>query len=641
MDIFKFEQYINSVSLKGIANEYIDNIFNLLQDDSALDNFVLGYHIRHYLDTNAPTYVARIKDISKKERLNSIVEENKKSGRHTINHLIDTLYYKGVKKYPKDTCIQLFISFNGPPIEERLNHQNFEFHFASSSFDLSNIHSVFSIAPALEKFVSQLEIDSNIVNFEALYNAIEQLHTFSEFGKYTQSIVLRPKKPTDYVIGISLIADKAINLDAIFKALKQQFDFLNLKKDFDNNPFSDFTTDPKNPLYLIAKYKSLRVHDNYQHQHISNSVVNTLAPDFDDNEVKKTITTFLKVASDFCDEKSEGKPLSYGFVLGNPGLLDFLKGKNVLPSITDKSTPYFLTLDGIKSNIHLFANHSQTAIIIPYVHDLEIDDECNLPFFSMPMEKFEQDIFNWDYGGLIPSEFRPYAYLSYRFPWIFSAVVGPYSQIRVFRNGSISAYRDGKGWKSANNFEEVIINLVKAGFEAIKLSEFLNFIRLFSPIYNPNSHGALLTYVDELPEICQGEYHKCFQELVTSEPKSLSGWLKNMLLFDDQNRLNYEVAKRLLQTCVLDGAIGFSGSNYKIDTFGMRLSFVPLEPGSEKVGGTKRKTALDFVSWCKEKGVKRYFAVAISSDGPIRVYYTDPSATNGATRTFTLFERIK
>lgn len=464
---------------------------------------------------------------------------------------------------------------------------------------------------------------------------------------------LRPKSPFGYVIGISIVSEKLSNLDNIFSLLLQQFNFLNYQITFPKNPIELFKNDSNHSLYKIEKYKGLKsgeVSSQKIPKNVYNGLLQINIPKKKEN-LDKTIETFLQIISDFCDEKTEGTPLTYGFVLGNPGLLDFLNGKNVVPNITDKSEDHFLTLEELKSNIHLYSNHTQTTIIVPYLHDFELEESnCKLPFFTMPIEKFEQDIFNWDYGILIPSEFRPYAYLSYRFPWLISAVVGPYSQIRVFKGGDIIAFKDGKGWKTATDFSQLISSL---DFSHEKIKVFLDFIRLFSPIYNPNSHGSLITYLDKIPteEKVKEEYDSAFQELVTSEPATQKGWLKNKLLFDDENRLNYDVAKRLLQTCVLDGAISISGDNFEVNSYGMRLGFSPKKKQNDgkKVGGTKRQTAVDFIKWCKEQNIENCFAIAVSSDGPIRIYYTEKtkidseSLNNGEVdvQTFTIFEKIK
>ena len=329
-----------------------------------------------------------------------------------------------------------------------------------------------------------------------------------------------------------------------------------------------------------------------------------------------------------------------------------MKNTNIFPTILEGEEKQFSSNDSIKANIHLFSNHEISSIVIPYLDEIAIENENDpLPSFVLPMQSFEEDIFNWDEGTLIPSTYRPYAFLSYRFPWLISAVIGPHSQIRLFKDGKIVAFKDGKGWKSASFDEKDKNKIENSAFkDDFKFLELIDFSRLFSPIYNPNSHGGFITYVDSSEDAftneVKQEYEKCFEPLVDKIPCEHNGkkWLKSENLFRTKNNsksfeLDTNVCSKMLQTCVLDGAISLEGKDYEVKSFGNRLNFKITSTMLEQfkiiradidisVSGTKRKTAMEFVRWCSSKGLKKYFAIAISSDGPLRIFLDTKTDNN-------------
>lgn len=209
-DILNLKEYQSSLSLKSVAGDNINPIFNLLAQNESLGDFVVGYHIRHFLDTDSPTYVAKSKNAGQQINLDNIIQENKNEGKHTLNHVIDTLFYP--KSDDKDSLIEFLIKFNdnnelnpktelnGFEFNPKTELNGFEVYPSSASFNFENCDSVFNVAHQIYDFIRPLEIDKNIVNFEALYNALNQLNSFKDFGSYTTCFIYVPKVLLDMLL---------------------------------------------------------------------------------------------------------------------------------------------------------------------------------------------------------------------------------------------------------------------------------------------------------------------------------------------------------------------------------------------------------------------------------------------------------
>lgn len=669
MSLDTLTQYNLNLSFTDLCKYFLNKAFDEISKKYQ-GTFVIGYHIRHFMDSEAPTYLARPSDNTKQAEVDKSIADNKKKGKHTINHIIDNLYYKEATN--KNTLITLQISYN-----EVFQFQKLE---GISDFDcingLAHIEkkelSKYKLASNIEELVKELNLDTNYENINSIVNAIEQIESYLPYGNRIQCLILRPKNQFGYVVGVSLISQEAFDIKTIFEMLKADFELLNTNTDKNELIKNTKTDNDDSIIKKIIEYKAFnidylknRLPDNFYTKIIG------IEPNLEHfstqakKQLKKTIESFINLITHFCDEKVEGHPLTYGFVLGNPGLLNFLENNDIFPSILANSESSFTNIDDIKSNIHLFANHEVSSIVIPYLHDFTAVAEKNpIPSFILPMKSFAEDIFNWDEGLLIHNSYRPYAFLSYRFPWLISAVIGPYSQIRLFKGGNIIAFKDGKGWKSGfpkseDNLSDLQVNFNDS--EKIKIEKLINLAKLFSPIYNPNSHGGFIIYagdIDTFTEDDKKEFKSSFEPLIDKTLMPIredTKWLINENIFTTDSSgktiIDKDVCYKLLQTCVLDGAITLTGSEFNVKSFGNRLSFKPnstkvgeiREDANENVSGTKRKTAMEFVKWCSTKNMTKYFAIAISADGPIRIYY-DTKTCDGklklkTTTIFELFEK--
>lgn len=657
-----YKSYLASCSLESVAKKTIDELFGILKKDNDGDEFVIGFHIRHFLDSTSPTYVARHSNQAFQSDVENAIASNIKEGRHTFNHLIDALYYQKSepkKSAPDDLFIQTKILFeelenDGQTFIKKAKTGTLKLHGLPDDQDkVKNMF--FELFPTLYKFCDNVGIDHNSVNLKAIHNSIVQLIPFKKYGNFIDVLVLRPKFEIGYVVGFTLIRKKQnFNVKRTVDRLTQLFNFLNYQKDFDGNLLKEFRESTVFPIHQIENTNGFTYNDA---QSIPDEIIKSIIDDITksavsvrklpfnlrkdfndkdkirDNPLFISLTSFMNILYEFSDEQVEGKKITYGFVLGNPGLFDFLEGNNVFPSITDGSKKKFLDLDGYRKNYHLFSNHLETALVMPYT-DIQLKDNSNFPFFFMDIKNFEEDIFNWNYGALIPTQYRPYAYISYRFPWAVSAVVGPGSQIRIFSNGKIIAFKDGKGWKVYGEAVNKLKNFScwSNESEKAKIEKFLDIVCLLSPIYNIDSHGGFVTFTSELPKEKkkQDEYFKNFQPLANQEPRWQEDcqWLKGRNLFKADGEIDYEVAQRLIQISVLDGATVFVNENYEINNFGMRLNFEAKKKGATSYGGTKTKSAQSYVEWCKENGIKKTFAIAISSDGPLKIFHADSKQSN-------------
>ena len=191
-----------------------------------------------------------------------------------------------------------------------------------------------------------------------------------------------------------------------------------------------------------------------------------------------------------------------------------------------------------------------------------------------------------------------------------------------FFDGKIIAYRDGKGW-TVNQDPTDILNLIQCNSIKWKVKKLIDIALMFSPIYNPDSHGGFIVYKFEAIDERNLEGLNNNEIIRNKDDKWLKG--RNLLgynyvedsLIDESD---VKVIERLFKISILDGAIVLNGSNFEIQEFGQRLNY-PC-PVNNDFGGTKRKTAVGFVD--KEIDSQgRSIAIAISSDGPIRIFHND------------------
>src|SRR5206468_2794081 len=101
----------------------------------------------------------------------------------------------------------------------------------------------------------------------------------------------------------------------------------------------------------------------------------------------QSIKTLIEVAYNFADEQLEGRKITYGLILGNKGLLDFMDGrKNIAPIALRRGPvgsgePVFARISDLTENVHLLANHTKRAIVVPYLPEYALGYHEPVPFF--------------------------------------------------------------------------------------------------------------------------------------------------------------------------------------------------------------------------------------------------------------------
>lgn len=657
-----FTTYSKSISLIDVAYTMRDFQIDILKKNNPSEEFLLGFHIRHFLDSNAPTYVASHSNKTLNEKIESTIEANKKYGLHTFNHLIDSLYKQDKNKTDSenDTFIHTKIFFDNS-LEKRVNNQNFNdcvgFNLKKGVISLKtsqlsiedDLDIPYDALSVIDSFCESVKIDRNLINLRAIFYSMQQLNTFSFAGKNVDVIVLRPKSEIGYVLGFTLIRkEEVINITPALNMLSNWFRYLNDGVNFANNILEKETEHGYQPFFKIKNFQGLKMENSLDiPQHLTDEICKDITQNTDKKSekllsgLKNTIKSFLNIIQEFSEEQVEGKKITYGFVLGNPGLVDFLIGKKVLPATDNNKKQSFLTLEEYRNNYYLFSNHLKTALILPYINT-NLNDDSFYPFFFIDIENFEEDIFNWKDGSIIPNQYKAYAYLSYRFPWAVSAVVGPGSQIRVFSNGKILAYKDGKGWKTYGRHMEYIQDAYDdLNYVNNKLEKFFETACMLSPIYNKDSMGGFIIYCKSFnnnPDVLE-DFEKRLEPMSKLEPFDSFGkpWLRGKNLFNEKGDIDYKVANRLMQISILDGAIVMTGDNFTIKDFGVRLNFNTNET-KNAYGGTKTNTACDFVYWCHQYNIYDAFAVAISSDGPLKIFHPK---LKDLSKPLVIYERFK
>lgn len=431
-----------------------------------------------------------------------------------------------------------------------------------------------------------------------------------------------------------------------------------------------------------------------------------------------SIQQFLSICTDFCDERLEGRDLEFGVLLGNPFLIRYWPGSRPIP-LGKKINPVslgddrfvWMTTEEIAEQVHVAEGASERCIVVPY-DDFRWADpgDDRIPAFSLDLAELWEDLVGgWEDWPIWSPSAATYAYFSYRYPCVVSAMVGPGSSIRVFVGGRLTAIRDGKGWYHHRTLTELIRERIWAekelrdtdadrhqplmgdaglpngdtngrdvredSFESSlttglrRLSLVLKVAIQMSPFVRPGHHGGIILYetdanhdfqnpaapaneasgptgslessnavdTDRTPEgrsLSNVSYESLHRE---SESIRLSGanWITGRKLLrrapadgpgksgtpstarHDYN-LDHNVARLILRASALDGAVCLSGDCCKVRRFAVRVNAQKADE-NQPGGGTKRAAAH---AWLKAIGRSpNSFAITVSSDGPIRVYY--------------------
>ena len=60
--ISTLQEYKNSLSFSELCNYFLELTYGELKKVKGEKKFIIGYHIRHFLDSDAPTYLAKPND---------------------------------------------------------------------------------------------------------------------------------------------------------------------------------------------------------------------------------------------------------------------------------------------------------------------------------------------------------------------------------------------------------------------------------------------------------------------------------------------------------------------------------------------------------------------------------------------------
>ncbi len=349
---------------------------------------------------------------------------------------------------------------------------------------------------------------------------------------------------------------------------------------------------------------------------------------------------FLHACSAFCDTRSEGVELEFGFMLANPFLVRYWPGERPIPIGRLKDGEYQpFQLSALLGQIPAIENPRQRCIAFPYGDTRLGDSRAPCPAYVINLTDFQEAVVSWPEGRLWSSTGGIYAYLTHHYPWSIAALVGPGSQVRVFCGGQVVAFRDGRGWRCRGDpVAEFTSEKILSAREARRLARALEVASQLSPILRATGRGGLLVYAEQRryppPSGSNGSHAQAPQSglylhtLHNGEPMRLNGqpWLsgRSLLRLDADSEdfiIRYDVARLLLRAAKIDGAVCLSeGASDAYDCrvldFAQYLTIHDASVPIFDAAGAKRATAEKFTQFAGRGS----FAIAVSSDGPINVY---------------------
>jgi len=693
--------FSDKLNLNNVSEVFIDSLeeeLNKLFNKYNVDTYIVGYHLRHVFDTQSPFVAVRThngKDI--KDKADKIKLENEKKGLHTINHVLDSLFYPYLyqeEEKPNNNLLALQFDFNNDSIDGEFNISknivdNNEFNdiineyfngyiskienFDGNKDLVSHYNRTGSVNLDIEKLYShciygihllldRLNIPPSIVHYKSIASALYQMmFYFEDFGEFVTTLIIRPKDSFKFAIGISIFTDTKFPISELKGILQKTSEHHNLLNEFSEQEINKHLNVDSNSQYykqynsiytVIKKFKrfqkltydatSYNVNDE-----ILDSMVSLSNLGLAQNDIillKQTIQSFLKVSINFLHQKNEGKPLKYGLLLGNPFLIKYWKGSFPVPcSQLDQSSPKnidsntFFDLQDLPHQFHLVSNPEERIVVIPYLSEIISKNEP-LPAFIIELSDFLETFSSVKESILWIPEHRPYFYLTKRFPWAYAVIAGPDSELRVFSKGKILAYRDGKGWKLYDNpfIKEGIIQAINTPQRKTILSTLLDVSVQLSPYIRNNAKGGFLIFfpLDKDSENWEEIIVKNFETLFDNEPTRWNGykWLTDRdIMNEDTGKEDLDILPLLVQAGSLDGATIIGGDKGTIKLIGQRSNIPHLETTINTNGnyktrkGSKRAAAYNIVKWAHSEEMitklEGTFAITISSDGPINLYY--------------------
>ena len=352
------------------------------------------------------------------------------------------------------------------------------------------------------------------------------------------------------------------------------------------------------------------------------------------------LNAFLKTTRSFCGERLEGRQICFGFILGNPGLLTHTPREQPIPLEYAKDYPTnedykLFSPTELMEQVHLVSMPSERAVVIPYfqVNNVALADTHLLAYlleFDEAMEEFRAR----PWAPLWCEQFIPYLYYTERFPWAVATYAGPGANFRVFAKGELVAYHGEKGWHEIDckNFVNHLTTNAK-DMDSHVARGIVDVSLQMSHFANPNAKGGMLVYLAAQEGTKEAKLKKYFSPLTVNEPMRVNGkpWLTGSLLIrkTDSNlvpELNFSVAHTLLQAALLDGAVVLreikdDKGNISVQVAKFSQRIIAAGGGHSKDGpasGTKRAAAKALMA--EQTIPVGSVAIAVSSDGPIRVW---------------------
>lgn len=391
------------------------------------------------------------------------------------------------------------------------------------------------------------------------------------------------------------------------------------------------------------------------------------------HKIVSVIQRFLVRASLCCELKNEGRNLEYGLLLADPFSVRYWPGSKPVPCtrlVPDDGGFAFewpqnpvdngffpLSISAIFEHIEATENPRHNCIVFPYggsyQHNAPDADSC--PAYVLSLLDYHRAVSASPMQAMWGSTSGVYAQLTETIPGAIAALVGPGSLIRLFMNGNLVAFRDGRGWlfkrqlkvekptlsRTATHLSDAWSTLVDESSVQHRIDRVLDVVQHLSPRLQPRSHGGFVVYVPDeevAAKIVSSEqgytdagsdWRVNVQMLHRGEMPRLSpremNWVTGFDLLDGDSALsiNAPVARLMLRCAEHDGAILLAGPNCRIVQYGLRVNVEPISESAREMygslkayGGTKRVTSAA-VAIAAGTGA---FAVAVSSDGPIRLF---------------------
>ncbi len=534
----------------------------------------------------------------------------------------------------------------------------------------SNRYSIFEdYICGTEKLCDDLKIVHSLSAYRVITAALYQLGSYAKkedettkeklFGAQTVTLIIRSESPFSVVVGVTIITEKINpNIIKISKRfLQSKFNsfisidgFLALFSSSSkiHIPEDDFIkyfwgSDWYRPEYtphepkLMATYLSKFI--SVSKSKIDSNIITKI--------LKYSLTAFIDVQRNFVGSRLEGKPVCFGFILGNPGLLTHTPREQPFPLVYKNHAGIykFFKQEELPKQVHLASIPTDRAVVFPYCSPPEHSGaKAELAAFVLEFDEAMEEFRAYRCFRLWSDQYIPYLYYTKRFPWAISSYVGPGAEIRIFAGGHLVAYHYERGWLTISLDEAEKSLQAQKIVDTIIIRYLLQVALQMSRFSNPDAKGGMLIYLAN-NQTGNQSIKNCslFQSLTDNQPVRSEDtnnlWLTGRNLIrvkksdneDDKLKacyeLDYAVARTLLQAAQLDGAIVLyhdklddDKSNnlfpVKVHLFGQRINATQKDKNPKS--GTRHAAAEALMK--NDNIPERSIAIAISSDGPISIW---------------------